>query len=137
MLAALCPGRADLALFIGKNHALGVRLNLNNLTTVVQVTCMIRTWLVHTFTGKIPVFHLKVFALPGPPTQQWHACLPVFQFRSLYLSLTFSMVCRFRISLVMAALFSAFQQLWTLDVLTYLLHLIFCIFVYDFKFFYM
>jgi len=54
MLAALWPGRADLALFIGKNHALGVWLNLNNLTTVVQVTCMIRTWLLHTFTGIFP-----------------------------------------------------------------------------------
>jgi len=29
-----CPGRANLALFIGQGHALSVRLNLNNLTTV-------------------------------------------------------------------------------------------------------
>ena len=65
ILAPLWPGRVNLALFIGKSHALGVCLYLNNLTTVSQVTCMIKAWLVHTFTGKVPLFHLKVFALPG------------------------------------------------------------------------
>ena len=34
MLVALWPGRVNLALFIGKSHALGACLYLNNLTTV-------------------------------------------------------------------------------------------------------
>jgi len=43
MLATLWLGLVNLALFIGKSHALGACLYLNNLTTVSQVTCMIGT----------------------------------------------------------------------------------------------
>jgi len=42
MLATLSLGLVNLALFIGKSHALGACISLNNLTTVSQVTCMIK-----------------------------------------------------------------------------------------------
>ena len=74
---------------------------------------MIRTWVVHTFTGIVPEFHLKVFALPRSPTQFWHACLPVFQFSRFsnpYLFLASFMIHRFRISLVETAALPATAQ---------------------------